>query len=112
MITCHMGGWNDGCSTFKFLEKNSNAQWYAEPRDPYSYNGNVHKGHNTISWLELNWHIEGKEDHMEISLIQNQEGEGKKVITCFPLKGYKANWMMVGSGMAQNHADWKVYIYR
>ena len=47
---------------------------------------------------------------MEISMIKNKEGENKKVMSCFPMKGHKANWLMLASGMGAR-AEWKVYIY-
>ena len=31
-------------------------------------------------------------------------------MSCFPMKGHKANWLMLASGMGAT-AEWKVYIY-
>ena len=99
MITMQFGGWDNKHSTFKHIEKMEHI-WYGQPSDADSYEGEIHKGHNTITWLELNWHVEGKQDKMEVSLIQNLEGQGKQVISCFPMKGHRANWLMLASGIS------------
>ena len=48
---------------------------------------------------------------MQISKIQNEEGEGKEVMSKFPMKGHKANWFMVASG-CKSTAHWNVGVYK
>ena len=48
---------------------------------------------------------------MQISKIQNTEGEGKQVMSKFPMKGHKANWFMLASG-CKSTANWHVKVYQ
>ena len=64
-------------------------------------------------WYEIEWDIEGGAEgpEMQISKIQNTEGEGKQVMSKFPMKGHKANWFMVASGV-KSTATFHVKVYQ
>ena len=110
MITYVLGGWGNNSSTVRYLEKESTQCWHGHPHEPYTYSGKVHNGQHEPVWLELNWHVEGKEGMMEISKIKNEEGEGKQVMSSFPVKDHKLNWLFVTSGCS-TEAEWKVITY-
>ena len=84
---------------------------YGDPDSEYAYREEPSLlGEDTPRWFEVNWSVEGKEGMIEVSSIKNEEGEGKKVWSTFPIKGHSLNYFMPVTGYNQR-GIWKIKIY-
>jgi hypothetical protein len=112
-ITYVLGGWGNNVSTVKWMPKGQpgNHGWHGGPNDEFSFRGKVHEGPMVDAWIEVEWDIpDAKGPCMQISKILDQSGAGKHVMSKFPMKDVKPNWMMMASGCG-SAAVWKVIVY-
>ena len=48
---------------------------------------------------------------MQISMIRNKDGEGKQLMSQFPMKGIKPKWLRVSAG-CENKAEWEIHVHK